>query len=284
MNCELCQAKLKHLASGELDELSADQARAHLQTCESCRLAFERLGIPDSAAGRPAACTEPTEPLLIEARDAAISLALQSAQSQARSAAENSRNSDWRERVGRAGRLLMGRQFAVATAMLLVAAVGLWYVPRFRQNPDAGATIVDGPRSTEGEPASGALEPAEPLDLTMDRNGRRIRSRKEIAAARSRRNSTALEQATGDNTPQPVGAPQVAAGEPVIAANDAVEEIENNDEGETDEQTAGDDRAAGAQTAPALFARADAGTAEKDSGSAVAAEPASEPKVAGTER
>jgi TolA-binding protein len=197
MNCETCKTTLARLASGELDEMTADEARAHLQACASCRLAFEQLGVPLSGvAENGSKSAKPAEPELIEAKEAALPAALQK-ERESRPRRGVTASGEWRLRVGRTGRLLMGQQFAVAVAMLLVAAVGLWYVPRFRENSESAGTVVDGPDMTDGKPGKGALEPAEPLDLTMDQNRRRIRSKQEVAAA-ARRRAAVLEQATAE--------------------------------------------------------------------------------------
>ena len=122
---------------GELNELTEEQARAYLQTCQPCRLAYERLG--GAASGRPDGAVagggpgQPDEPLPIEAKDQALPLALRSAEREARCEGALSREGDWRERVGRSGRLLIGRQLAAAIAVLLVAASLEQLLERFPQ-------------------------------------------------------------------------------------------------------------------------------------------------------
>jgi len=105
MNCETCQTTLTRLVSGELDEMTADQARAHLQACKSCRTAFEQLGIPLSNSGENGDKeAKATEPELIEAKEAALPAALQK-ERESRPGKRMTASGEWRLQVGRTRRL-----------------------------------------------------------------------------------------------------------------------------------------------------------------------------------
>jgi predicted anti-sigma-YlaC factor YlaD len=43
MDCELCEKSLVDLLYGELDETTSAQVRTHLEGCDGCRQAFEKL-------------------------------------------------------------------------------------------------------------------------------------------------------------------------------------------------------------------------------------------------
>src|SRR5690606_431890 len=64
-------------------------------------------------------------------------------------------------------------QFVMASIMMLVVAIGVWYLPAARRQPEAsGGTVVHPDHQGEAAP-SATLVPAEPLELDLDqRTGR----------------------------------------------------------------------------------------------------------------
>lgn len=87
------------------------------------------------------------------------------------------------------GQFAMGRQVAMATTMILVAAVGLWFVPQTRHQELAVGHVVNPDPDGEAGPSDGIV-PAAPLDLDLRQGRIRARSdeperRRERAAAPS---------------------------------------------------------------------------------------------------
>jgi hypothetical protein len=75
----------------------------------------------------------------------------------------------------------MEHQVGMATVFLVVIAVGAWALPKLRHVPDAAGGAVVSPDAAGEAAPSAALQPAEPLDLKVDRRSGRIRSAEEVA-------------------------------------------------------------------------------------------------------
>ncbi|MEM9191742.1 MAG: tetratricopeptide repeat protein [Myxococcota bacterium] len=76
------------------------------------------------------------------------------------------------------GGVAMGPQVAMATIMLAVVGLGLWYFPKESQDPMVGTTVL----SPDDGLSQGPVEPAAPLDLDLDPRTNRLRAIEEEEA------------------------------------------------------------------------------------------------------
>ncbi len=180
MECQECQLLLVELACGELDDTVATRARHHLDSCESCQRSLGEVQQAADLASEPPHSGRP----LAAAANRVASTATRGAGardrvSEAPAAGQRRATSRgvWQVWLEFAGRLAMGRQVGVVTVMMVVVAVGVWYVPQLRDRPEAaGASVVNPDPAGEAAP-SAELTPAEPLDLSIDARRRRIAKR-----------------------------------------------------------------------------------------------------------
>lgn len=166
MNCESCALNLRELVRGTLDHSTATEARKHLKQCGKCRRLYEQLTEDAPLVSRPlqTASSRSIVPKPIEIEHS----------SKASSNAPPSYATGWPGSIAFVGRLAMGRQVAAAAVMLVVVAVGLWYVPQLRQRPEAVGSTLTHSAFLNSEPSSDRLKPAEPLDLAIDKRSGRI--------------------------------------------------------------------------------------------------------------
>jgi TolA-binding protein len=173
MNCEHCQEHLLDLVYDELLGAEADALRAHMEGCADCRLSFEKLGrtqrllaeLPMLEAPAPSALA------IMAAARAHVGAELPEVRSEAGARDEGL----WASFLKWAGSFAMGPQVAMATIMLLVVSLGLWYFPNQPRPPEGTGSTVMSP-DDEGEVGpSATLAPADPLDLDLDeRTGRLV--------------------------------------------------------------------------------------------------------------
>jgi len=178
MNCEHCQEHLLDLVYGELEANDADAYRAHVDGCDECRASFEKLGMAQRLA---------TQLTMLEPAPA-MSSAIMAAAHQHVGAAEPSpaevapaATADdeglWASILRWAGSFAMGPQVAMATIMLLVVSIGLWYFPNRQRTPEGtGSTVMTPDVAGEVGPTA-TLTPADPLELDLDERSGRIRTR-----------------------------------------------------------------------------------------------------------
>jgi hypothetical protein len=221
MDCRTCQPTLLDLAYGELAPELATVVRAHVAGCASCGAAFKALqqGIEGS---EQLAWLEPPPALRVNALAYAEQYARERVQAALVAKASSRPRAPFVQSVfDFMGRLASGRQFAMATVMVLVAVVGVWVIPELQPLPAGQGITVVSP-DPEGEAApSGGLAPAEPLDLTVDQRSRRIRSREELDEAQLARSASepsataASGEYAGDDKAEaaPAPAPPAAANE-----------------------------------------------------------------------
>lgn len=183
MDCRTCQPSLLDLAYGELAPELASVVRGHVESCQSCGAAFRALREGIDGAEQ-LAWLEPPPSLHVNALAYAQQYASERIQAAAAANVSAKPRATFLQSVfDFIGRLASGRQFAMATVMVLVAVVGVWVIPELQPLPAGqGVTVVSPDPAGEAAP-SGGLAPAEPLDLTVDARSRRIRSREELEAA-----------------------------------------------------------------------------------------------------
>lgn len=184
MDCEAVTDRLIDLLYEELDEADAEKARAHLSSCESCAAAFERV----SAGRELASMLKIEEPpaavrahVLAAARERASERASrpeparEPARAPAREIEREESGGLWGAFVRWLGGFAMGPQVAMATMLLLMVGIGLWYLPELRDHdPTDDNAILD---SNDEVGPSSSLEPAQPLDLEADpRTGRMVQA------------------------------------------------------------------------------------------------------------
>ena len=182
MDCELCEKSMIDLLYGELEDGAANDVRSHLQRCDACRHAYEKLEsgrgfarklilepAPSlakvlSAAREQAAANRAARelPATLPTREAA-------APRDAPRTAEEGSLAAWLRWLGA---MVMGPQLGVATVLLLVVGIGLWYLPQLGGGTGRGAPPLLEPDPQQASETT-ALEPAEPLQLSHDpRTGR----------------------------------------------------------------------------------------------------------------
>ncbi len=181
MDCEQCEKSLLDLSYGELEESAAAVMRAHIEGCATCRQAFQKIEIGRAFARKLELEPAPSmSKVLAAAREQAA--ANRAAREQPVDAApvahttpreeassDDSGLAGWLRRLGA---LVMGPQLGVATVLLLVVGIGLWYLPQLGGGAGRGAPPLLEPDPQQTSETS-ALAPAEPLQLTHDpRTGR----------------------------------------------------------------------------------------------------------------
>lgn len=177
MDCELCEKNLVDLLYGELDDAVAKQMRAHLDSCDGCRQAFAKLEVGRAFARKLELAAAPSlATVLAAAREqAATNRAARepgvpaSAPADPQRVPEQSGLPRWLLWLGA---IAMGPQLGVATVLLLMVGIGLWYLPQIGDTGGRGAIDVIEPEPPPMAETT-ALAPAEPLELAHDpRTGR----------------------------------------------------------------------------------------------------------------
>lgn len=209
MNCSTANDRLLDLLYEELEGPEAEETRAHVDQCESCRASLKKLSLTQ----RLLSVLPEEEP--DRSLDAKI-LAAARQKVGAEPGRDEARRRD-EEDGGLWGSILRwltgfaaSPQFVMATMMMLVVAIGLWYLPSSRRQPEAsGGTVVNPDHMGEAAP-SATLEPAEPLELDLDERTNRIRSRGDEAS-----DTIAMQAAEGgreaDRAPAAEPTPAVGA-------------------------------------------------------------------------
>ncbi len=201
MDCELCEKKLVDLLYDELDESAAAETRAHLESCEPCRLAMGKLELGRAFARRLELAPAPSlSGVLAAAREqAAANRALRDRVEGDAATPPAVAPREQEPSGGAVGRFLrwlgavaMGPQLGVATVLLLVVGIGLWYLPQLGgDGRDHTLAVLEPEPQSVGETT--ALAPAEPLQLAHDpRTGRVV----------------SLGEATGSSEARPTPAPE----------------------------------------------------------------------------
>ncbi len=204
MSCDTCQEHLLDLLYDEVEGEDADALRAHVDGCDECRASLEKLGMAQRLA---------TELPLLEAPTAVTDAIMDAARAKVGAAtpaeeiAQKAPEDDegiWARFLRWAGSFAMGPQVAMATIMMLVVSIGLWYFPNRQRGPEAtGSTVMTPDDDGEVGPTA-TLSPADPLDLDLDERAGRIRNRGD-------------EQADGESVARqarPGSAPAVPASDP----------------------------------------------------------------------
>lgn len=174
MDCRTCEPTLIDLVHSELATDAAREAHAHLATCASCRTSFETL----MAATRLASQLQMVEPPQHVAPRVMELAQAHAREALARQRVVAPRPTPWQAFLDFVGRLATLPQVAMATVMVLIVSVGLWSLPRLRQESAPASTVVVNPEPPEGEVAAATgVEPAQPLDLKVDMRAGRIRSK-----------------------------------------------------------------------------------------------------------
>lgn len=201
MDCDHCQQLLLDLACGEpLAPSNEGDARTHAATCPTCEPALRKL----ERALRLSA-----ELPLLDPSEKASARIIQIARNHALTARTlvhspiktDPKQQPWLDRLRVfLSQFAMGRQVAMATVMVLVTAVGFWFVPRARQHDLAGGNVVNPDPEGEAGPSKGIV-PAAPLDLDL-RQGR-IRARGYEYDEKGDREVSASNAAAGAAEPAP---------------------------------------------------------------------------------
>ena len=175
VNCDEAEKAVLDMAYGEADRARVPELQAHYASCASCAEALAKVtrGISiGHQLKREAAPSMAAVLLASRERAAAIRLAKTAdAEPSVAPVRETKTEAPFEGFFAWLGCIAMGPQLGVATVLLVVVGIGLWYLPRL-QSPTAleVATLEPDPVAS-GE--SQGLMPAVPLQLTHDpRTGR----------------------------------------------------------------------------------------------------------------
>jgi TolA-binding protein len=156
MTCEKCKVDLLSLVYGEFEPSEAEGMHRVIANCSSCSAEFEKLRRTVRLT-RQLEELEPPSALdraLLERARAHVAEA--KAASRAKPAVDDERVGLWAALLRWIGTFAMGPQVAMATLMLLVIGIGLWYLPDRTPSESATGTVVHAP-DNEGLPVE---EPA----------------------------------------------------------------------------------------------------------------------------
>lgn len=211
MDCETCTDRMIELLYEELDESEANATRAHLEGCEACGDAWDRLSLGHAFGSRLALEEPPTD-----FRAAVMRAAREKAAERApaadpdpvdRAAPVSAPREDadeaglWASFVRWVGGSAMRPQFAMAMTLVLMVGIGLWYLPELRRHDPADTHAIVDPAPGDEVGPSASLEPAEPLELRTDPHTGRIVTGDEGEEERPRR--VATTEATSAQAPRP---------------------------------------------------------------------------------
>ena len=124
------------LLAGELSPEEEGSLRAAIGSCDVCGPEFEMMALLMDFSGPALKATAPSE------IDAVIMTAAKAHIQQARVASPTPSGGIWARIAEWLESFAMGPQFAMATVMVLVVAVGFWYVPKNESHEVAGSTVV----------------------------------------------------------------------------------------------------------------------------------------------
>jgi tetratricopeptide (TPR) repeat protein len=194
---------MRELVGGTLEENVAAEVRSHLQICAPCRGLYEGLysNVEVELGGSRYRSTSQFRSQI--AKDQRSSTEPESSFPQY--------SAGWPGSITFVGRLAMGRQVAAAAVMLVVVAVGLWYVPRLSQHPEAIGSTITHPEFSDASRALDRLKPAEPLDLAIDKRSGRIHPKGTIPPSMA-----SYRRAVAPNTDTRLDPPGSIKTEPVL--------------------------------------------------------------------
>lgn len=182
MDCATCEPLLLDLVAEDLPPEATELARAHVRGCAACGEAYAKLEAGMRVARELPDLEAPPE---VTARVLALAEAHVRARGvsvQPRAPASVRPLAGLRDWLDTLGRFSMEHQVGMAAVFLVVIALGFWSLPKLGHRPDvAGGPVVNPDTTGEAAPSAG-LQPAEPLDLKVDRRSGRIRSADEVEA------------------------------------------------------------------------------------------------------
>jgi TolA-binding protein len=178
MSCDTCQEHLLDLLYEEVEGEDADALRAHVDGCDECRASLEKLGMAQRLATELPMLEAPTvvTAAIMDAARAKVGTAAPAAE-EVQQRVEEEDEGIWARFLRWAASFAMGPQVAMATIMLLVVSIGLWYFPNRQRGPEATGSTVMTPDDQGEVGPSATLSPADPLDLDLDERAGRIRTR-----------------------------------------------------------------------------------------------------------
>lgn len=217
------------LLYGELGEAEASATRSHLEGCEACGDAWDRLSVGHAFATKMPLEEPPTDFRAVVMRAAREKAAERAPAEPAADpagvgAAATSPREDseepglWSSIVHWIGGIAMRPQMAMAMTLVLMVGIGLWYLPELRRHDPADTHAIVDPAPGDEVGPSASLVPAERLDLEADPHTGRIVPREDLAQAAPQRRQPATPE------PEVTDEQEVDDGEPdqTLAAADSV--------------------------------------------------------------
>lgn len=197
VNCDEAEKALLDMAYGEVAYARVADLEVHYAGCASCAQALAKVkrGIALGRQLRREAAPSMSVVLLAARERAAAIRAAKTVEVEPPVATirETKTEAPFQGFFARLGRVAMGPQLGVATVLLVVVGIGLWYLPRLR-SPSALEVATLEPDPMTGAETQ-ALAPADPLELTHDpRTGRVVATADVVPVNRVRVGAAATER------------------------------------------------------------------------------------------
>lgn len=210
MNCEACTDRLVELLYEELPDAETEATRTHLDGCEACAEAYERITM-----GHDFAALLPMDDPPAAALSSVLEMAAQKAaerrpeideledEEEGTPPRDDDETSAWGALLHWVGGFAMRPQFAMAMMLFLMVGLGMWYLPSLQDgnDPTGGHAYL----RADGDDEVGPSQlPREPLDLVPHPRRGRILPREEGDDERPR--ATATPPPRERTTPPPAQA------------------------------------------------------------------------------
>ena len=196
VNCDEAEKALLDMAYGEVDHTRAADLEMHYAGCASCAEALAKVKRGISLGHQLRREAAPPMSVALQAareRAAAIRSAKLVEVEPVATIRETKTEAPFEGFFAWLGRVAMGPQLGVATVLLVVVGIGLWYLPKLR-SPSALQVATLEPDPMTGAETQ-ALAPADPLELTHDpRTGRVVATADVVPADRVRVGAAATER------------------------------------------------------------------------------------------
>lgn len=196
VNCDEAEKAVLDMAYGEVEHARVAELEAHYAGCASCAEALAKVKRGISLGHQLRREGAPSMSVVLQAareRAAAIRAAKTvEAEPPPATIRETKTEAPFEGFFAWLGRIAMGPQLGVATVLLVVVGIGLWYLPRLR-SPSALEVATLEPDPMTGADTQ-ALAPADPLELTHDPRTGRVVATADVVPERERVGAPSAER------------------------------------------------------------------------------------------
>ena len=198
VDCDEAEKAVLDMAYGEVEHARVADLEAHYASCASCAEALAKVKRGLSLGHQLRREAAPSMSVVLQAaRERAATIrAAKTVEAEPPMVTIRETKTEAREEgfLAWLGRIAMGPQLGVATVLLVVVGIGLWYLPRLRTPSAMEVATLEPDPATVAE--TEALAPADPLDLTHDpRTGRVVASADVVPVERVRGAGSSAERA-----------------------------------------------------------------------------------------